>query len=223
MQGTCDMGIRGPTNIKRPILAIQRIQHSDVVHFYAVCSARSAECQIYLSPEYSDFFICHYKYLHTLVTSKRMKVWRLSQETTCKVWGLVRRVFGGARRVGHGSENLINIPLGAFPCPGYIGCLRVSPLLRICLYFPLTNKQWTNIFLAFMNWNFSSCQTLFSHLPLKMTKNRNWVLFLNNFQIISWWFFVSSYVMLRWQYPSPPLENIENTPPEPLPPSSCPE
>ena len=132
-------------------------------------------------------------------------------------------VFGGARRVGHGSENLINIPLGAFPCPGYIGCLRVSPLLRICLYFPLTNKQWTNIFLAFMNWNFSSCQTLLSHLPLKMTKNRNWVLFLNNFQIISWWFFVSSYVMLRWQYPSPPLENIENTPPEPLPPSSCPE
>ena len=148
LQGTCDMGIRGPTNIKRPILAIQRIQHSDVVHFYAVCSARSAECQIYLSPEYSDFFICHYKYLHTLVTSGRMKVWRLSQETTCEVWGVVRGqgLYGGRGRVGHGSENLINIPLGACPCPGYIGCLRVSPLLRICLYFPTANKQWTIIF-----------------------------------------------------------------------------
>ena len=95
LQGTCDMGIRGPTNIKRPILAIQRIQHSDVVHFYAVCSARSAKCQIYLSPEYSDFFICHYKYLHTLVTSGRMKVWRLSQETTCEVWGVVRGCIWG--------------------------------------------------------------------------------------------------------------------------------
>ena len=95
LQGTCDMGIRGPTNIKWPILAIQRIQHSDVVHFYAVCSARSAKCQIYLSPEYSDFFICHYKYLHTLVTSGRMKVWRLSQETTCEVWGVVRGGYIG--------------------------------------------------------------------------------------------------------------------------------
>ena len=121
----------GPTNIKRrPFLAIQQIQHSDVAQFYAVFCKLDRIYQIYLSLDYSDFFICHYKYLHTSVTSGRMKVLML-------IWRLGMWVGVGG---WDGSENLINIPVGAWPCPGYIGCLGC----RRCLDPPPSTLEATS-------------------------------------------------------------------------------
>ena len=62
-----------PTNIKRGSFW-QFSEFSIPTSFsFMPCSARSTEFQIYLSLDYSDFFICHYKYVHTSVTTGRMK------------------------------------------------------------------------------------------------------------------------------------------------------
>ena len=106
---TCDMGISAYKYKTRLILAIQRIQHSDVVQFYAVF------CKIDRIPDLSVVGLLRFLYLSLQICSHECDN-RTNEVFLClnKTLGLVERKFDQHSCWG----------LSTSPCPGFIGSGR---------------------------------------------------------------------------------------------------